>query len=108
MPVPGAVDFGGGFTDSPGGNIFLGARVSEISIVRASETITALDDTWNPSQQGASRHGQYRRMFTFGAGAHGKNVTILHNARGSTVTVGPAVLPTPTPSIGPSISPTPT
>jgi hypothetical protein len=108
VPVPGAVDFGGGFTDSPGGNIFLGARVSEISIVRASETITALDDTWNPSQQGASRHGQYRRMFTFGAGAHGKNVTILHNARGSTVTVGPAVLPTPTPSIGPSISPTPT
>ncbi|MGA2759734.1 MAG: DUF1565 domain-containing protein [Candidatus Cybelea sp.] len=106
VQVPGIIDFGGGFNDSPGGNIFLGARLSEISIVRSNETVTALDDTWNPLQQGASRNGQYKRMVTFGAGAHGKNVTILHNARGSTVTVGPAVVPTPT--ITPSASPTPT
>jgi hypothetical protein len=108
VQVPGTVDFGGGLNDSPGGNIFLGARLSEISIVRSDETITALDDTWNPSQQGASRNGQYKRMVTFRAGARGKNVTILRNAAGSTVLVGPAVVPTPTPSVGPSVSPTPT
>jgi hypothetical protein len=108
VPTPGTVDFGGGLADSPGGNIFLGARVSEISLVRSSETISALDDTWNPLQQHASRNGNYRRMRVFGSGASGKNVTILRTARGSTVTVGPAVVPTATPSVGPSTSPTPT
>jgi hypothetical protein len=108
VPAPGVVDFGGGLADSPGGNIFLGARVSEISLIRSGETISALDDTWNPRQQGASRNGNYRRMMVFGSGAAGKNVTIAHAARGSTVTVGPAVVPTPTPSVGPSTSPTPT
>jgi hypothetical protein len=105
-PVHGTVDFGGGLADSPGGNIFLGAGISEISIVRRYETVTALDDTWNPLQQGAGGSGQYKRMKTFGSGASGKNVTILHNARGSTVTVGPAVVPTP--SASPSTSPSPT
>jgi hypothetical protein len=108
VPVHGTVDFGGGLANSPGGNIFLGARLSEISIIRRYETVSALDDTWNPLQQGASRNGQYKEMKTFRPGASGKNVTILHNALGSTVTVGPAVVPTPTPSIGPSTSPTPT
>lgn len=108
VPAPGTVDFGGGLAASPGGNIFLGARVSEISLVRIGETISALDDTWNPLQQHASRNGNYRRMMVFGSGASGKNVTIARAARGSTVTVGPAVVPTPTPSAGPSISPTPT
>ncbi|HLY01330.1 MAG TPA: DUF1565 domain-containing protein [Candidatus Cybelea sp.] len=106
VPVPGAVDFGGGFGGSTGGNIFLGARVSEISIVRRNETITALDDTWNPLQQGAGRSGGYKKTITFRPGARGKNVSILHNARGSTVTVGPAVVPTP--SASPSTSPSPT
>jgi hypothetical protein len=108
VPAPGTVDFGGGLADSPGGNIFLGARVSEISLIRSGETISALDDTWNPRQQHASRNGNYRKMMVFGSGASGKNVTILRAARGTTVTVGPAVVPTPTPSVGPSVTPTPT
>lgn len=108
VPVHGTVDFGGGYTGSPGYNGFIGARISEISIVRRNETVSALDDTWNPLQQHANRSGRYRRRITFGAGASGKNVTILRDARGSTVTVGPAVLPTPTPSASPSTSPSPT
>ena len=107
IPFHGTVDFGGGISGSAGGNNFIGARVSEISVVRRNETISALDDTWNPSQQGANPSGRYKKMVVFGAGASGKNVTIRGNARGSTVTVGPAVVPTPTPSVGPSISPTP-
>lgn len=107
IPFHGTVDFGGGISGSAGGNNFIGARVSEISVVRRNETISALDDTWNPSQQGANPSGRYRKMVVFGAGASGKNVTIRGNGRGSTVTVGPAVVPTPTPSVGPSISPTP-
>lgn len=109
IPFHGTVDFGGGISGSAGGNNFIGARVSEISVVRRNETISALDDTWNPSQQGASPSGRYKKMVIFAAppGASGKNVTIRGNARGSTVTVGPAVVPTPTPSVGPSISPTP-
>jgi hypothetical protein len=47
-------------------------------------------------------------MFIFRPGAAGKNVTILHTARGSTVTVGPAVVPTPTPSAYPSTTPSST
>jgi hypothetical protein len=108
VPIHGTLDFGGGYTGSPGGNNFIGARVSEISIVRRNETLSALDDTWNPMQQGASRSGRYRRMVTFAAGASGRNVKILGDARGSTVIVGPAVVPTPTPSSSPSPSPTPT
>lgn len=64
VQVPGTVDFGGGLNASPGGNIFLGARLSEISIVRSNETITALDDTWNPRQQGpagTANTGQWLR-----------------------------------------------
>ncbi len=108
IPFHGTVDFGGGILGSPGSNNFIGARVSEISIVRRNETISALDDTWNPSQQGANPSGKYRKMHTFGAGASGKNVTIRGNARGSTVSVGPAVVPTPTPSAYPSTTPSST
>jgi len=108
VPVAGAIDFGGGATQSVGGNDFIGARRTEISISRKNETVSALDDTWNPNQQRANRNGIYRRMKTFSAGAAGKNVTIAHDATGSTVMVGPAPVPTPTPSTTPSIGPTPT
>jgi hypothetical protein len=108
VPVRGAVDFGGGAASSSGGNDFIGARVTEIELTRRFETVSALDDTWNPAQQGANRNGQYLKQRTFGSGARGKNVTILHDATGSTVTVGPAPVPTPTPSTTPSGSPGPT
>lgn len=110
IPVPtrGALDFGGGALSSTGLNIFIGARDTEIAIKRRGETVTALDDTWNPDQQGATRHGQYMRKKVFAAGAAGKNVTIVHDAVGSTVTVGPATVPTPTPTTGPTPTPTPT
>jgi hypothetical protein len=101
----GTLDFGGGLADSPGGNILIGARTTEISIVRRFETLSALDDAWNPNQQHANRNGQYPKKITFNAGASGENVTILHDADGSTVTVGPAPVPTPTPSSSPSASP---
>lgn len=104
----GAVDFGGGAGASTGGNVFIGARIGEIEIVRRAEIVSALDDTWNPSQQGSNRNGQYAKKITFGSGASGRNVTIKHDAFGSTVTVGPAPVPTPTPSITPSSSPSPT
>ncbi len=104
----GAVDFGGGLALSTGGNIFIGARTSEILLVRAGETVSALDDTWNPGQQGANRNGQYTKKVTFGSGATGRNVTIKRNASGSTVMVGPAPVPTPSPSSSPSSSPSPT
>ncbi|HEX3670866.1 MAG TPA: DUF1565 domain-containing protein [Candidatus Cybelea sp.] len=110
IPVPtrGAVDFGGGALQSTGLNNFIGARDTEIAIKRRGETVYALDDTWNPNQQGATRHGQYVRKKSFDAGAAGKNVTIVHDAVGSTVTVGPATVPTPSPTIGPTPTPTPT
>lgn len=103
--TPGAVDFGGGFASSSGGNVFIGARVTEISITRRFTTVSALDDTWNPDQQGANRNGQYPKNKTFEPGATGANVTIAGIASGSTVTVGPALVPTPTPSASPSPSP---
>jgi hypothetical protein len=108
VPVRGTVDFGGGAVHSGGLNAFIGARNSEIAIVRGSETIVALDDFWNPNQQRANRNGQYTNEIIFGSGASGKNVTILGNAAGSTVTVGPAAVPTPTPSGSPGPTPTPT
>ena len=106
VPIRGAIDFGGGVAQSSGGNVFIGARNTEISVTRRNVTISALDDTWNPGQQRANRNGRYRRTITFDPGASGKNVTIAHDASGSAVTVGPA--PVPTPSITPSTSPTPT
>jgi hypothetical protein len=107
-PPPGAVDFGGGAASSTGGNDFIGARITEIAVTRSSETIFALDDTWNPNQQRANRSGQYRRKLIFGSGSAGKNVTIVRKAVGSTVTVGPAPVPTPTPSGSPSPTASPT
>ncbi|HEY4433262.1 MAG TPA: hypothetical protein VGM99_02565, partial [Candidatus Cybelea sp.] len=104
--APGAVDFGGGAGKSPGGNVFIGAHVTEIDIGRRSETIYALDDIWNANQQQANRNSQYKRRIVFAAGASGKNVTIVKSAAGSTVTVGPAVAPTPSPSTSPSATPT--
>ena len=104
--VHGAIDFGGGFSGSAGGNNFIGARKTEIFLTRRSTTVSALDDTWNPRQQFANRSGEYSRARTFSAGASGKNVTIRQNAIGTTVMVGPAVVPTPTPSISPSPTPT--
>ncbi len=108
VPVlfPGAIDFGGGAAASTGGNGFIGARSTEILITRRNETVSALDDTWNPNQQGANRSGQYKRTKTFAAPVTGKNVTIRGYAIGSTVEVGPAAVPTPTPSTSPSTSPT--
>jgi hypothetical protein len=104
--VRGGIDFGGGFSGSAGGNNFIGARKTEIFLTRRSVTVSALDDTWNPREQRANASGTYPRARTFSAGASGKNVTIRQNAIGSTVMVGPAVVPTPTPSISPSSSPT--
>jgi hypothetical protein len=102
----GTLDFGGGLAGSSGGNAFIGARTTEIYITRRGETVSALDNFWNPRRQMANRNGLYPRMHIFGSGASGKNVTIRSAAIGSTVTVGPAVVPTPTPSISPSASPT--
>jgi hypothetical protein len=104
----GAIDFGGGFSGSPGGNNFIGARKTEIYLTRRNTTVSALDDTWNPRQQGADRGGDYPRAVTFSAGASGKNVTIRSDAIGTTVMVGPAVVPTPTPSSSPSPTASPT
>lgn len=104
----GAIDFGGGFGSSPGGNTFIGAKTTEIYVTRRNETVIALDDFWNPSQQGANRSSRYPRTKHFAAGASGRNVTIRHSAIGSTVTVGPAPVPTPSPSGSPSTSPTAT
>jgi Protein of unknown function (DUF1565) len=104
----GAIDFGGGAGGSTGGNTFIGAKTSEIYVTRRSETVSALDDIWNPSQQGANRFSRYPRMKVFSEGAAGRNVTIRHSAIGSTVTVGPAPVPTPSPSGSPSTSPTAT
>lgn len=106
--IRGSVDFGGGVSGSSGGNGFIGARTTEILVTRRNETVSALDDTWNPNQQRANRNGKYPRTITFGSGTTGKNVTIVHAAVGSTVTVGPAPAPTPTPSTTPSGSPLPT
>ena len=103
----GAIDFGGGAAKSNGGNTFLGARKSEILIGRRSETAIALDDTWNVRQQGANSGGLYMKRITFHPGTTGKNVTIPKHAFGSTVTVGPASAPTPTPTAYPSSTPTP-
>jgi hypothetical protein len=104
----GTVDFGGGAANSGGGNNFIGARVTEIAITRRFVTLSALDCTWNPGQQGANRSGAYTAQRTFASGASGRNVTILSNAVGSTVTVGPAPVPTPTPTVTPSTGPSPT
>jgi Protein of unknown function (DUF1565) len=106
--VRGTIDFGGGLSSSPGGNDFIGARTTEIYVSRRNETVSALDDTWNPNQQRANINGRYTRTIPFGAGTSGKNVTVVRSATGSTVTVGPAPVPTPTPSTTPSGSPGPT
>lgn len=108
VALRGSIDFGGGFGGSNGGNDFIGARKSEIFVTRRNETVSALDDTWNPNQQGANHSGLYPHKITFASGVTGKNVTIRHAASGSTVMVGPAVVPTPTPSGSPSTSPTST
>lgn len=104
----GQIDFGGGTLNSTGGNDFIGALVTEIYIKRRYETVNALDNTWNPREQQANRNGQYARKVTFGSGTSGKNVTIVRDATGSTVTVGPATVPTSTPSGSPGPTPTPT
>ena len=72
VPVRGAIDFGGGAAASTGGNDFIGARITEILVTRRNETVSALDDTWNPNQQGANRSGQYKRTITFASGATGQ------------------------------------
>ncbi len=108
VTIRGAVDFGGGAGRSTGGNNFIGAKRTEIYVTRRNETVSALDNVWNASQQRANRFGQYPRTKIFAAGAIGRNVTILHAAVGSTVTVGPAPVPTPPPSGTPSTSPTAT
>lgn len=104
IPVRGAVDFGGGAAQSPGGNVFIGAHVAEIYIGRRFETVYALDDTWNPNIQRATGSGLYKRKIVFGSGTIGRNVTIVRHANGSTVTVGPAPAPTPTSTTSPTPS----
>jgi len=104
--VRGGIDFGGGVASSTGGNTFIGARLSELFVIRRYETIAAYGDTWNPNQQGANGSGLYPAMHVFGSGVAGRNVTIRDDALGSTVSVGPPPVPTPTPSVSPSISPT--
>ena len=99
---------GGGAANSAGGNSFIGALTTEIYLKRRYETVNALDDTWNPRQQRANRNGQYAKKLTFGSGTSGKNVTIVKDALGSTVTVGPAIVPTATPSGSPGPTATPT
>jgi hypothetical protein len=106
--IRGGIDFGGGVSSSSGGNDFIGARTTEMFVTRPGETVSALDDTWNPNQQRANINGKYTRKIPFGSGTSGRNVTIVHSAVGSTVTVGPAPAPTPTPSTTPSGSPGPT
>lgn len=108
IPVRGIVDFGGGADQSAGGNVFIGAHIAEIYIDRRFELVSALDDTWNPNVQHANGGGVYAREIKFRPGTFGQNVTILHHADGSIVTVGPAPVPTPTPSATPSTSPSPT
>ncbi|MGB8909238.1 MAG: DUF1565 domain-containing protein [Candidatus Cybelea sp.] len=108
VSIRGAVDFGGGAENSTGGNNFIGAKNTEIYVTRRNETVSALDNVWNPSEQRANRFGQYPRTIRFAAGAVGRNVTIRHSAVGSTVTVGPAPVPTPSPTGSPSTSPTAT
>jgi len=104
--VRGGIDFGGGVASSTGGNTFIGARLSELFVIRRYETIAAYGDAWNPNQQGANGSGLYPAMHIFGSSATGRNVTIRGDALGSTVSVGPPPVPTPTPSVSPSISPT--
>ncbi len=104
----GTVDFGSP-AGSVGGNVFIGATVSEISVTAANVTITAYGNTWNPNKQFANSSGQYpaNRLFGVGPhGAHGQNVTVLAGI-GSVVKVGPLLSPTPTPSPPPSTSPSP-
>jgi hypothetical protein len=104
----GAIDFGGGAGHSAGGNTITGAKITEIYVTRRNETVSALDNVWNPREQGANRFNRYPRTKVFAAGAAGRNVTIRHAAVGSTVTVGPAPVPTPSPTGSPSTSPTAT
>lgn len=104
----GAIDFGGGANKSAGGNTFLGARRTEIFVGRRFESATALDDLWNPGQQGANGSGLYPKTITFRPGTSGKNVIIPKYADGATVVVGPAPAPTPTPSTTPSTVPSAT
>lgn len=108
VTTPGAIDFGGGAAGSVGGNSFIGATVTEIAVTRRSTLVSALDDIWNPNQQGANRNGQYVHQIIFGAGASGRNVVVLRTAGASQVIVGPAPVPTPTPTGSPSASPSPT
>jgi Protein of unknown function (DUF1565) len=108
-PVPSpllpSIDFGGGSTQSPGGNIFIAAHgiTSEISIVTRNAQVFALANTWNPLTQGSNAHGQYPHMKVFGQGARGRNVTIAGYATASRLEVGPPAPPSPTPN--PSFSP---
>ncbi|MBV8725877.1 MAG: DUF1565 domain-containing protein [Candidatus Eremiobacteraeota bacterium] len=108
VTTTGAIDFGGGAGSSIGGNSFIGATVTEIAVTRRSTLVSALDDIWNPNQQGANRNGQYVREVIFGPGTSGRNVVVLRTASGSQVLVGPAPVPTPTPTGSPSASPSPT
>jgi hypothetical protein len=103
--APGAVDFGGGVFGSSGLNGLIGARESEIFLIRRDETVSAFGNFWNPGVQGANGSGQFVRMHVFGSGASGRNVTIAGYATGTTVTVGRAPVPTPSPSVSPSTSP---
>lgn len=100
-----APDFGNGENASPGGNSFIGVKISGIDVTLPLEQVSALGDYWTPNQQGANVHGQYPKMHTFSAGAAGKNVTIASKASGSAVKVGPIPPPTAPPSSGPTTSP---
>jgi hypothetical protein len=105
VPVPADFGQGGGTPQSTGGNIFLGARTSVISLGLPGDEVDAYGDTWNQNSQGSGSNGQFRSEFIFAPGAAGTNVTIASAANGAKVRVGPFKHPTPTPSASPSGSP---
>jgi hypothetical protein len=106
----GTVDFGqgDGSPSSTGGNVLINNQASaksEILITLANDSVIALGNSWNPGDQGASPHGQYRAIKTFQPGDTGRNVTIDGAATGASVKVGPFIQPTPSPSASPTTSP---
>lgn len=105
------LDFGYGASASSGGNTF-GRGLHEMYITTSGATVIARSNTWlHYDTQGSNGNGQYPRERVFGPGTTGKNVTILSNAAGSQVVVGPQPPATPTPSPSPyssgSASPSP-
>jgi Protein of unknown function (DUF1565) len=105
--TPVNVDFGQGpeSPNSSGGNVFIGAKKTEISLGLANEEVTGFGDTWTPNVQGSGPHGVYKVDQNFDAGKSGMNFTIADGLANTRVRVGPFKQATPTPSTSPSTSP---